>query len=188
MRRYNMNSKRYFSVECKCGHAGKMYYIPIKFAIEADNGREAAEKGRWIPRVKHHQKYCILNVEELTEEEYYLLLSENRKKFGLGNITIVNGLAPEALKDLPKPDSVFVGGSGGELQRILQTVCDANPAARICVSAVTLETLEMARRSMEQLGWQAEVTQLSVSRSLRTGKLTMMLAQNPVFLITGVPK
>ena len=73
-----MNSKRYFSVECKCGHAGKMYYIPIKFAIEADNGREAAEKGRWIPRVKHHQKYCILDVEELTEEEYYLLLSENR--------------------------------------------------------------------------------------------------------------
>lgn len=73
-----MNSKRYFSVECKCGHAGKMYYIPIKFAIEAENGREAAKKGRWTPRVKHHQKYCILNVEELTEEEYYMLLSENR--------------------------------------------------------------------------------------------------------------
>lgn len=73
-----MNSKRYFSVECKCGHAGKMYYIPIKFAIEANNGKEAAEKGRWIPRVKHHQKYCILSVKELTEEEYYLLLSENR--------------------------------------------------------------------------------------------------------------
>ena len=73
-----MDKKRYFSVECKCGHAGKMYYIPIKFAIEAENGREAAEKGRWIPRVKHHQKYCILSVEELTEDEYYLLRSENR--------------------------------------------------------------------------------------------------------------
>lgn len=73
-----MSSKRYFSVECKCGHAGKMYYIPIRFAIEAENGKEAAEKGRWTPRVKHHQKYCILNVEELTEDEYYLLLSENR--------------------------------------------------------------------------------------------------------------
>lgn len=73
-----MNNKRYFSVECKCGHAGKMYYIPVKFAIIAENGREAAEKGRWTPRVKHHQKYCILNVEELTKDEYYLLLSENR--------------------------------------------------------------------------------------------------------------
>lgn len=73
-----MSSKRYFSVECKCGHAGKMYYIPVKFAIVAENGKEAAEKGRWTPRVKHHQKYCILDVKELTEDEYYLLLSKNR--------------------------------------------------------------------------------------------------------------
>ncbi len=116
------------------------------------------------------------------------LAERNRRKLGAWNMHLIGGKAPEALAGLPVPNAVFVGGSGGELQRILQTVYTGSPAARICVSAVTLETLEMARRSMEQLGWQAEVTQLSVSRSLRTGNLTMMLAQNPVFLITGVPK
>lgn len=74
-----MSSKRYFSVECKCGHAGsRMYYIPIKFAIVAENGKEAAAKGRWNPRAKHHHKDCVLRVTEISELEYYQLLSENR--------------------------------------------------------------------------------------------------------------
>ena len=80
MRRYNMDSKRYFSVECKCGHTGsRMYYIPIKFAIIASNAREAAKLGRWKSRVKHHHKDCVLGVDELSEEEYYMLLLDNKR-------------------------------------------------------------------------------------------------------------
>ena len=115
------------------------------------------------------------------------LAERNRRRLGAWNMRLVEGSAPDVLEGLPKPDAVFIGGSGGELGRILQAVREANPAARVCVSAVTLETLEQARGSMEKLGWMTEVTQLSVSRSVKTGKLTMMLAQNPVFLITGVP-
>ena len=73
-----MDSKRYYSVECKCGHTGsRMYYVPIAFAVAAENGKEAAAKSRWFPRVKHHHKDCILDVKELDYVEYLMLLDEN---------------------------------------------------------------------------------------------------------------
>ena len=43
------------------------------------------------------------------------LLEANVAQWGSENIHIVNGKAPDALEALPAPDSVFVGGSGGNL-------------------------------------------------------------------------
>lgn len=73
-----MDEKRYFSVECKCGHTGsRAYYIPIKFAVIAENAKEAAKIGRWMPRSKHHHKDCVLSVLELSYEEYIELCDSN---------------------------------------------------------------------------------------------------------------
>lgn len=110
---------------------------------------------------------------------------QNREKFGAWNLRLVKGEAPAALLELPKPDAVFVGGSGGKLGEILNTICAANPAARICVSAITIEGLHNSYAFFRELGYETEVTQLSVSRSKPAGGLTLMLAQNPVWLIMG---
>ena len=32
----------YYLVSCKCGHVGRDKYIPINFAVIAENGEEAA--------------------------------------------------------------------------------------------------------------------------------------------------
>jgi len=108
----------------------------------------------------------------------------NREKFGAWNLHLMEGEAPEALSRLPKPDAVFVGGSGGKLSEILAAVRQANPEARVCVAAISLETLHAAAEGLEA----PEVTQISVSRSKNAGQLHLMLAQNPVFLITGAVK
>lgn len=60
----------YFEVIAKCGHVGRNRYVPIKFAIEAKNGKEAAKIARQIPRVKHHQKYAILSVNRIDYDRY----------------------------------------------------------------------------------------------------------------------
>lgn len=114
------------------------------------------------------------------------LLRANRERFRAWNLRPVEGAAPEALDALPKPDAVFVGGSGGELPRILQAVHDANPNARICVSAIALETLHTALETLTALDWETEVTQIAVTRGKPAGPLHLLTAQNPVFLITGV--
>lgn len=118
--------------------------------------------------------------------EALALLRANREKFCAWKLRIAEGPAPEALQDLPAPDAVFVGGSGGELPRILQAVHDANPRARICVSAIALETLHTASERLTALGYGTEITQIAVSRCRPAGALHLLTAQNPVFLITGV--
>ena len=113
------------------------------------------------------------------------IAAQNRERFGAWNLSLVKGEAPGALSELPKPDAVFVGGSGGKLDEILNAIHAANPAARICVSAITIEGLHNSYTVLRKLGFETEVTQLSVSRSKPAGNLTLMLAQNPVWLITG---
>jgi len=117
--------------------------------------------------------------------EAFDLTLQNRTKFCAWNLNPVYGTAPGALDRLPKPDAVFVGGSGGHLGDILQAVHNANPEARVCVSAIAIETLSSAVKHLSELGYHPEITQISVSRAKEAGNLHMMLSQNPVFLITG---
>jgi len=117
--------------------------------------------------------------------EAWPLIEENRAKFGAWNVELVKGAAPEALADLPAPDAVFVGGSAGNLADILRAVHEKNPRARVCVTAITVETLAEALRVLEGLGKTTQVTQLAVNRSKRAGHSHMLLAENPVYIITG---
>ena len=126
----------------------------------------------------------VFAVEE--KPEACALIRENGRKFGVsGNLEVMEGRAPEALEQLPAPDAVFVGGSGGELPEILRLIRRLSPRARICVSAIALETVHLALETLTELGDEVHVTQLAVSRAKGVGRLHLMMAQNPIFLITG---
>lgn len=60
----------YYRVEAKCGHVKKGHYIIKAFYVKADDGREAAEKVRLFPRVKHNWKDAINTVCKISHEEY----------------------------------------------------------------------------------------------------------------------
>ena len=89
------------------------------------------------------------------------------------------------LDELPAPDAVFIGGSEGTLPDIIDTVLRKNPRARICISAITLETLSTAQAAFLSHGMDFEVTQISVSRTRKGDRKHLLLANNPVFLITA---
>lgn len=119
-------------------------------------------------------------------EEALSLLEENCRKLGGYNVQIIAGRAPEALEILPAPDCVFVGGSGGGMRRILALAKEKNPAVRVVVTAIALETLEEARHALIDLGFaNVEVSQLAASRGKAVGPYTMMTALNPVFILSG---
>jgi precorrin-6Y C5,15-methyltransferase (decarboxylating) len=113
------------------------------------------------------------------------LAEENRRALGAWNLRLRGGSAPEALADLPRPDAVFVGGSGGALPAILQRIHGASPAARVCVSAISLDTLHRACEILDALGRRTEVVQVAVSRSRAAAGHRLMLAENPVYLVAG---
>lgn len=120
-------------------------------------------------------------------EEACELIRANRRRFGAWNLTLVQGAAPEALADLPAPDAVFIGGTRGTLEPVLDMVFEKNPRARICVSAIALETLSAAVSALTARGLTAEAAQIGVSRTKPAGKLHLLTANNPVFLISAGP-
>lgn len=72
------DEKKYYKVICKCGHVGKQNYVPVQFAVMAESGKEAAKMARLFPRVKHNHKDAILNVIEITYEQYLELVTINK--------------------------------------------------------------------------------------------------------------
>lgn len=70
--------KKYFKVVAKCGHVGRIYYYRGEFFVCAENRKEAAKTVRYLPRVKHHHKDAILDVKEISKEEYRIN-KENKK-------------------------------------------------------------------------------------------------------------
>ena len=120
------------------------------------------------------------------EVDAVALIEENRTAFGLSNLHVVLGEAPKALLDLPKPDRVFVGGSGGEMEEIFRATLAKNPAVRFCLTAVSLESLTQGLRVFEELGLQnVDVTQLTAAQAKVLGSYHMMLGQNPVYILSG---
>ncbi len=115
------------------------------------------------------------------------LVERNRARFGAHNLHLVHGAAPEAIAGLPAPDAVFVGGSAGALEGILDALRAANPQARVCVAAIALETLARATAGLAARGWDVEATQVAVCRTRAAGSLHLLAANNPVFLVTGTP-
>ena len=117
------------------------------------------------------------------EKDAVELTRKNQEKFNVVNMTVVEGAAPEALKDLPAPTHVFVGGSTGNLKEILAVILEKNPNARIVANAVTLETVaELSEASKDFSA--TDVCCVNVSRGRKLGRYDLMTAQNPVYIFT----
>ena len=150
----------------------------VIFDIGAGTGSVSIELALMKPRAK------IYAVE--SNPEACTLIGENREKFSAYNIRLKEGLAPEALENLPIPDRVFIGGSKGNLREIIQFVLQKNKNAKIVISAVTLETLSEALRIMGECNIRdAEYVQISVTETRQVGQYHMLLPQSPIFLISG---
>jgi precorrin-6Y C5,15-methyltransferase (decarboxylating) len=110
----------------------------------------------------------------------------NCEKFGVPNLEVVCGQAPECLTGLPHPQRVFVGGGGRHLGGILQEVmARLGPGSKVVVTAARLESLETARLLLTDAGWAVEVVLLQVSRSRSLGEGAYLQALNPVWIISG---
>lgn len=149
----------------------------ILWDVGAGTGSVSVELALAAPRGRVYAVEC--------RPEGCALIKANREKFRTRNLVLVEGLAPAALSDLPAPDAVFIGGSKGNLAAIVDAALDKNPDARICVSAIALETLSAAVAALTAKGRTVQVSQIAVSRAKAVGGLHLMMAQNPIYLVTG---
>ena len=103
----------------------------IAWDIGAGCGGVAIEWALWNPQ---GQVYAIEH-----HDQRIACLEANKEAFGVSaNLSVIQDKAPDCLKELPFPDKVFIGGSGGELSRIMQLAWQRlKPGGRLATSAVT---------------------------------------------------
>lgn len=114
------------------------------------------------------------------------LIQENSKKLHLSNVKAVEGLAPEALKDLPAPTHAFIGGSAGNMGEILDVLRAKNPSVRIVINTIALESISEVMQLLKERGIDADIVQISAAKSRVLGRYHMMTGLNPVYIITIV--
>ncbi len=166
-----------FEVRCASVAKLRVCETDVLYDIGAGTGSVAVELATHATR---GSVYAIEKNAQAVE-----LIRQNKAKFRAYPVRVIEGSAPQALTDLPAPDGVFIGGSGGNLDEIFTVILEKNPRACIVVNAIALETLEQARRCFEAHGIQPEITQISAARVRSVGAYHMMTGQNPVFVVSG---
>ncbi len=144
--------------------------------IGAGTGSISIEIGRLVPsaRIYSLEKSAIA----------VDLIARNSDRFKVTNVQPISGKAPQALAQLPMPDRVFIGGSGGNLEKILD-VCQARIAATgiIVLAVATIENLTEIVAWSKQNSWQYSLLQVQVSRSTAITNLTRLSPLNPVTIV-----
>lgn len=109
----------------------------------------------------------------------------NLKKHKVDNVILVEGLAPDALNGLKEPDSVFIGGSSGNLDSIIRfSLTSLRSGGSLVLNTVTIDSTAAAFSTFKDMGIDPEVSLLSVSRSKILGTSQKYEALNPIHIFS----
>jgi len=156
----------------------RLFDRAVLWDLGAGSGAVSIEAGQFVTRG------AIFSVEQ--HPERIRQIHENRSRFGIGNLEIVQRRLPDALADLPDPDRVFIGGGGRDLGEIVRLAAGRlKPSGVIVVNTVLLDNLAVARQALADHGLDPEVIQIQASRAKPMPFGTRLEAANPVWIVTG---
>lgn len=158
-------------------HKMKLHPDDVVWDIGAGTGSVSIECARQVPFGAVH------SVER--DETAVGLIEKNKEKFGTDHLMVYHGDAAEQVKNLPMPDKVFIGGSGGKLEQIMETIAAFHNKVRVTVSAVTLETIAEAHEILGKYDPDYDVIQATVGRGRKIGSYHIMDTNNPVMIFTA---
>jgi precorrin-6B C5,15-methyltransferase / cobalt-precorrin-6B C5,C15-methyltransferase len=150
----------------------------VLWDIGAGSGSVSIEAGNLMPNGK------IFALEK--NPQYMTFLRDNLKKFAARNVMLIEAYSPEGFDDLPDPDRVFIGGSGGMLEDIIDAIDRRlKPEGFIVLNAVTLDTLTKSVEFLEDHGYTVEVTCVNVAKTRGLTEYKMFESHNPVYIISA---
>lgn len=151
----------------------------IIYDVGAGTGSVSVEMGNLAPRGK------VYALEK--KESALAILDKNKKKFYMEHMDIISGDAMEEVDHLPCPTHVFIGGFSGDLSGLLEKIKEKGEESkqkiRFVINTVTLETLTELTPCFSSFS-KYEIVEVAISRGTKRGNYHMMLANNPVFVVT----
>lgn len=111
------------------------------------------------------------------------LISANAERFGVGNLVPVLGKAPDAWKDLPDPDAIFVGGTGRTVAGIVQEACQRlRERGRIVANVASIENVAAIHETLSKAA-DVNAWMIQLARSNQQFEQLRFESLNPTFLI-----
>ena len=156
----------------------RLFDRAVFWDLGAGSGSVSIEAGLFITRGD------IYTVEQ--KESRIRHIRENRSRFGIGNMQVIQTRLPAGMTDLPDPDRVFIGGGGKALADIIHMAADRlKPSGIIVINTVLIDNLTTAAKTMEGLGFDVDMVQIQVNRATPMPFSHRLEAANPVWIITG---
>ncbi|NCR41712.1 MAG: precorrin-6Y C5,15-methyltransferase subunit CbiT [Microcystis aeruginosa W13-11] len=121
------------------------------------------------------------------DEEVASLIRRNCDRFGVKNVTVFEGSAPDCLPNISlAPDRVCIEG-GKPIKSVLQEVWQyLKPNGRIVATANNLETLYQFSEGFSNLqARNIEIVQAAVNRLETRGIHQVFAAVDPMFILSG---
>ncbi len=113
------------------------------------------------------------------------LIRKNVAAMAVTNVEVYEGEAFDNLLDKPKPDCVFIGGSGGMMKDIIGLLHSKGDGIRFVVNAVSLETIQEVKEILDEYSpSDEETTVLSVSEARKVGSYHMLQGENPIWIFS----
>ncbi|MBN2022069.1 MAG: precorrin-6y C5,15-methyltransferase (decarboxylating) subunit CbiE [Pirellulales bacterium] len=123
---------------------------------------------------------------EVDPEDHELIVA-NARRFDVPNLTPILGKAPEAWRDLPDPDAVFVGGTGRETARLVEAAAARLRAGgRLVASVGSVGSVSNIHRILRQVSHEVNVWMVNLARANDQLEQIRFESLNPVFLLSIV--
>ena len=132
-------------------------------------------------QTKHNKVYAIDFEEKATE-----LTRKNLLKFGL-KAEVILSKAQDILPLLPQVDAIIIGGTWGNIEQIIRLSIDKlKKGGRLVIDTILIETMYKALMTINEASLdEVDVTQVIIAKARKVTTGTMMLARNPVLIISA---
>jgi cobalt-precorrin-6B (C15)-methyltransferase len=115
------------------------------------------------------------------------LTKKNLQKFGVKAEEVIQAKAQDALPRLPLVDAIIVGGTWGDTKQLIElSIGRLKNGGRIVIDTILIETMYQALAAVNELELnEIDITQVTISKARKVTTGTMMLARNPVMIISA---
>lgn len=108
---------------------------------------------------------------------------KNQEKFQCSNLEIIEGDAMEVIDKIEdKFHGIFIGGSGGNLEKIIREYSlKLHEGGKMVLNFITIDNVYKAMNTLKDLGFKISCTQVGVSKT--RGQSYMLFGNNPIFIV-----
>jgi cobalt-precorrin-6B (C15)-methyltransferase len=120
------------------------------------------------------------------DEKAVELTKKNLQRFGV-TAEIVLSKAQDVLPLLPQVDAVIIGGTWGDTEKIIRLGIDRlKKGGRIVIDTILIETMYKAITTINEANLnEVDITQAIIAKARKVTTGTMMIARNPIVMISA---